>query len=101
MGKIYSKEEWVKILKDNLTKAPEHDGEHVHEYYAKEDVAVVITAGGPKNNRYYSFGGPHWGALIDFSDNEKLRISYTSPIRRPTKIDYRKIKSITLTYISG
>ena len=100
MGKIYTKEEWIALLKNALIKAPEHDGEHIHEYYSREDISISITAGGPQKNRYYSFGGPIWNALVDFSGEEKLRITYLCPAGKPAKVEWKKIKSITFTYIS-
>jgi len=100
MNKGYQKEDWIKLLKDSLFKAPEHDGEHLHEFFSKEHVYITIIAGGSKKNRYYAFGGPIWSATIDFSDSKEIKIYYFSPLRKPKKVKWEKVKSISIEYCS-
>ena len=100
MSKIFTKEDWTKLLKGDLIKAPEHDGEHIHEYFTKEELVITITTR-RKNRRNYTFGGPIWSATVDFSDSKGFKVFFMSPLKKPHNIKWDKVKEVTLHYLSA
>lgn len=100
LKKVFTKEEWLKLLQRELIKAPEHDGEHIYEYYTKEEVIITITTK-MKNRRNYTIGGPVWLATVNFSYSDQIRISFFSPLRKSYNIKWDKVKEMTFVYLSA
>jgi len=100
MSKVFTKKEWVDLLQRELIKAPEHDGEHLHEYFTKDELVITVVTKN-KNRRNYTFGGPIWSAMVDFSSQEFLKIFFMSPLRKPYNIKWYKVKEISFVYLSA
>lgn len=98
--KIYSKEEWVQLIKKELIKVPEQHSEHLDEFFSKEELIITITTKN-KNRRNYTFGGPRWSAIANFSDPDYLKVFFRSPLKKPYTIDWSKVKEVSLHFLSS
>ncbi len=96
--KVYKKDDWLKLLKDNLTVCPFHKGEITREYTPGENLIVKIKT---KTSRNYTFGGPVWNGSIRTSNSTYLYLEYLSPLKKPCRVKWDNIKSICFRYISG
>ena len=96
MVKVTS-DNWEKTLKRYLVKYPEHDREHENEYCTHPNIVVTITKKCPRRNRYHTFGGPVWSAVVRF-DSDLIRISFLSPLKRPILIERERIVGLNLAF---
>jgi hypothetical protein len=96
--KVFTREEWIKLLKRDLSPLPSNDSP-VHQYAVPENLIVTVTTKN-KVRRNYTFGGPIWCGILDFSNESVLKLTYLSPLKKPHNIKWNKIKEITLHYIS-
>jgi len=97
--KTISKKDWIKLLKRDLAPIPVVYGEP-YQYTPPEHLIITITSKN-KYRRNYTFGGPIWSAILDFSDDNHLIISFLSPMRKPQRIKWNKVKEITFQYLSA
>jgi len=77
---------------------PRHDGEHIHEYATPENLIITVTTR-IKNRRNYTFGGPIWNVIVNFSDERKLKVNFLSPLRKPYIINWAKVNEMTFHFI--
>lgn len=97
--KVYKKEEWIELLKRDLSPVPSNDGP-IYEYATPENLIVTVTTKN-KNRRNYTFGGPIWSGILNFSDNKVLRLTFLSPLKKPHNIQWAKVKEISFHYLSA
>jgi len=97
--KTIPKKEWIVLLKRDLLPIPVVNGES-YQYAPPEHLIITIITKN-KNRRNYTFGGPVWSAILDFSDDNNLKISFLSPRKKPHRIKWDKVKEITFHYISA
>lgn len=100
MKKGFTKNEWIQLLKRDLIKMPEHDDEHMNEYTTPENLIITVTTK-TKNRKNHTFGGPVWYAIVNFSDEKKLKVSFLNPLKKPYTIDWIKVNEINLYFISS
>jgi hypothetical protein len=99
--KTITKNEWIRLLqRDLITHFHEHDNGYKDLYMTPENLIVTITTK-TKIGRNYTFGGPSWSAIVDFSEPDTLIIMFASPLKKPYKIRWLKVKEITLRYLSA
>jgi hypothetical protein len=67
------------------------------EYITPDTLIITITIRKKSQNRYYTFGGPHWTGELFFSDDE-MYLSYLSPLKKPRTIKYEEIVEITFRH---
>ncbi|MDP3764555.1 MAG: hypothetical protein Q8Q95_02955 [bacterium] len=94
---VLRKNEQVQLLKRDLIKMPEHDGEYIHEYTTPENLIITVTTK-TKNRRNYIFGGPIWCAIVNFSDEKKLKVNFLSPLKKSYIVEWVKVNEITLHF---
>lgn len=69
------------------------------EYHTPKNLGITITVRKKIKNRYIGFGGPHWGATVEFPEKNELLVSYFAPTRKPQFIKFTHIKGISFNYL--
>jgi hypothetical protein len=98
MKKNFTKDKCIQLLKRDLKIVPSNDGQDISKYATPENLIITITTK-TKIRKNYTFGGPYYCAIINFSDPEELRIDFLSPRKKAYTIVWAKVNEITLHYI--
>jgi len=88
---------WISLLKRDLYQFPPHG----KDYCIPENLIITITARKNIKKRHYTFGGPHYSAILNFSDPLELEITFLSPSRKPFFVKWGDIIEITVRHISN
>ena len=97
--KVIHKEDWIRLLKRDLFPIPVVYGKP-YQFTPPEHIIITITTKNI-NRRNYTFGGPIWSAILDFSYDNDLIISFLSPRKKPHRVKWNKVKEITFRYLSA
>lgn len=96
--KIFSREDWIDLLKRDLIPIPSCDYAGYREYANPEHLFITIKT---TTNRQCVFGGPIWCAIINIHDKNYLYIDYLSPLKKPRRFLWDKIKSIEFCFVTN
>ena len=96
--KVFTKNDWLKLIKKNMCECHHHEGDISREYYTTEDLIVKIET---KTRRNYTFGCPAYCATLRTSNPVCLYLNYLIPPKEPVDIKWENIKSINFRFVSA
>ena len=98
MSKILNKSDWIKILKRNTNKNPDHDEQYKKQYFVPENLVVNIVTQKRIYEKKFIFSGKFDHAVLDFSEDERLIVRIWA--KEPYIIYWKDVRKIMLNFIS-
>lgn len=50
-------------------------------------------------NRHYRFGGPHYPAILNFSNPDEIEVKFLTPSKKSYYIPWNRIKNVDIRYL--